>query len=260
MKKLIITLLTFTSLQLIYAKDVSSKIFLVYAGGGVTGGILPGELQQTTIPNYPATITPNGNPAVALDNRLLCTEATCNLNGFGGGVNLEAGIKVRPIKIIEFDLYGNLMWLYVIDQKIPNAIQLRETGINEDYIYKEPGLWNYAGAATLNADVTLRIGTIGLIGGVGISVWGRNYNVILRNEGIFNREETKEKNVDYINTAFHINAGASYRHEDMEFVMRFTMPLHTKIHYAQGNNGIADYNENLKFKYYTLSLVTRKYF
>lgn len=259
MKKFsIVALFTLINFLQLEAKDISNRIFLVYVGGGFTGGFLPGELQQLTKPVYPEAL----DNTHRLNSQYLCQESTCTLGALSGGVNAEAGVKMRPfVKLIELDVYANFASMYLIGAKLPNQTQLRDKRSSfDDFIYEKPNTWDFAFSATLNADVTVRIWRIGLTGGIGVGLWGRQYNAILQNRGTFNRGETKETDAGYLDGAAHINAGISYQHQDMEYLLRFTMPLRTMTSHAKGNNGIIDYDEIARLQYYTLSIVARKNF
>ncbi|RDU65550.1 hypothetical protein [Helicobacter sp. MIT 14-3879] len=247
MKKLVRLLLVGTLyFQLLQAKD--DKV-LGYIGSGLTVGTFNDKIEQFKPVNYPIPQFPK--PKNLYNS--YCKEAVCLDTASGVGPNIETGAKIRLHKMIELDLYGSLTWMYVFVNTYPNS------AISKDSYYKlkKQGIWNYVFNTALNADLTLRIWNIGIFGGAGISLWGRSYESIL--ESKFGDEKTS--NVLYLNHSYHINAGLSYLHKDIEFVFRFSMPMKKMIENRKGNNGVIDYDERITFgKTYIISFITRKYF
>lgn len=258
MKKFVnLTLFVFALVGLLHveAKDINNRIFLPYLGGGLVGSVVNGRAQQikpvTYTPNVFAT-TPNVF-ATHVNTSFLCQEETCDISSIGGGFFGEAGLKIRPIvKLIEFDIYANAGLIYSIPINIPNKTTLKDGR----YVYKKPSLWSNSAFLLINAEATLRIGRIGLFGGVGAGLWFTSYRATLID--VFNDE--KDSEASYNDAMIHASAGISYLGKDMEFILRFTMPLKPSVDHAIGNNGIVDYEEKATLKYYALSINIRKFF
>ncbi|STQ85393.1 hypothetical protein LS73_001925 [Helicobacter muridarum] len=250
MKKFVnLTLFALASLFHVEAKDISNRIFLPYLGSGLVGSFVHGKAQQIKPVTYPSSIY-----AEPLNTEFLCQEKTCNISSAGGGASVEAGLKIRPIvKLIELDIYANAGFVYSLPVNIPNKTTLQDGR----YLYKRPSLWSNNIFLLINAEVTLRLlGGIGVFGGVGTGLWFTNYNATLKDT--FNDE--KDSAASYSDALIHASADISYLSKDMEFILRFIMPLAPSVDHTSGNNGIVDYEEKATLKYYALSLNIRRFF
>ena len=118
MKKFVnLTLFALAGLLHVEAKDIDNRIFLPYLGSGLVGSFVHGKVQQIK----PVTYPPN------LNTEFLCQQATCNISSVGGGLSVEAGLKIRLIvKLIEFDIYANAGFMYSIPINIPNKTTLKD--------------------------------------------------------------------------------------------------------------------------------------
>ncbi|RDU64035.1 hypothetical protein CQA53_08100 [Helicobacter didelphidarum] len=258
MKK-ILHLALFSSIMLsssiMQARENTNSI-LFFAGGGASVGLFSNKIQELLPINYPQS---NFQSMDKISYNRHCTAQVCLDDNIVGGINLEAGVKIRPISLLEIDIYGNIMFGGGSSKTIPNAMIL--PGNTWPYRYKSKTSI-LSGYAAINADLTLRFGSFGISGGIGMSYWMNTYNVEFE-DWIGSKRYTMEHIVEYYDGwAYHFNLGINYRiNQSSEVSARFTMPFNNKhlSTYKEGNNGLVNYKEIVTINPYIITLTYRWY-
>ncbi|MWV63081.1 hypothetical protein DCO58_00750 [Helicobacter saguini] len=273
MKKLILVMLSlFAAFQGLKA-DASDRFAVFTLGAGVMGVYNDAKVTEnipvdyTQSPNYVPyqpwhDLNSTSNPV-----NKMCKSGTCDISQFGGGFLLEAGVKLRFTKIVEFDLWGDFGFAFMGNGLLPNSVTLKNWSY--DYKYTDGSFASveaYMMRFALNATATLRLGRFGIIGGLGGVYQSVVYHAKLRNSSYFSSENDTQDRGEGIMYSYplHFIAGISYavgpNLGNGEIILRFSMPFVDAVDSKSGNNGYVDYDETYTTRPYMINLVFRRYF
>lgn len=283
MKKSVYILISFLIFTKVIYADSSDRFIVFYLGGGVNGSFVKSSVTELVPTSYNSNY-PQNNPSININSssnivNAMCKSGTCNLNSLGGGISGEAGIKLRPSKFLEFDLWLGLDYshTFIGDGVLPNSIPLKDADYNYLYTYKVgtngrsgefAGVNSWLNQLSLNATATFRLWRFGFTGGVGLGGWIKYYNVTLKN--IFGDE--KDKKGDIGGGTINLILGLSYvlgnNKGEEELLIRFVMPYNEMIDekghsyngIAYGDNGYVNYHEKVAMRPYMINIMFRKYF
>ncbi|STQ86731.1 hypothetical protein LS73_003360 [Helicobacter muridarum] len=273
MKKLNLTLIsTLAFMNAVYA-DSSDRFAVFFLGGGVNGIYNISRLTELQPVDYSsiANTFPNFSSSSNVINRM-CKSGTCDLSSLGGGLGVEAGVKLRPFSFLEFDLWVGFDYSAMLDSgDYPNSIKLKKEIGGFDYknTYKDgeyDSVWPDLMHFSFNATATFRVKRFGFTGGIGASIWDKSYNIKLKRQKDFFNDEKEEKNKSggANGVSLDLILGLSYRLGEnkgtQEIVARFVMPFREMVHQESGNNGYVDYNERTTLHPYMINIFYRHYF
>ncbi|RDU70626.1 hypothetical protein CQA66_07890 [Helicobacter aurati] len=273
MKKLNLTLISFLAfINALYA-DSSNRFAVFFLGGGVNGIANISKVTELMPVDYSniAQTFPNFNSSSNIINQM-CKSGTCDLNSLGGGLSVEAGVKLRPSSFLEFDLWIGFDYSFMLGSDVyPNAIKLKDNfGYDYQNTYKDgefPSVWSDLMHLSLNATATFRVKRFGFTGGIGGGMWGNSYNITLKKKDIFDDKEKTERTGGTSGGSLNLILGLSYAWDNMwgenrkgEIAVRFVMPLTEMVHEESGNNGYVDYKERITVRPYMINIISRYYF
>lgn len=261
MKKLLLTLLCICG---ILRADSSDRLAVFFLGGGANGSYAATHITEL----MPVTYTNTDR----ITNKM-CQSGTCIDRAPGVGLGGEIGVKLRPAKILEIDIWGGMDVSFMLNNRhYPNFIPLKEGAY--DYKYPSNSERKYSAIQmtllhiSLNATATLRLGRFGIIGGLGGSIWRQHYGVTLKNQAGDERESGDEIGGMSLNAIGGISLAIGPNRGVSELSLRVVVPISNSKNMTstQGdvdnlnNNGYVTYKEKIVMQPYMLNLSYRYFF